>query len=394
MSRVSRALIAGIFGASAAILTAPALGADSTQVGNATITVGGGVARLTLPDIEFTQQSTVPGLNTIFKHENEDIAWKFGWALEGVGEVAVDSMFGVDTIGVRGFYADYEDTTTLNCGLNTGPTVCSVTNIVDDPNAQNKFGLVDFSGLTPQAAASLRTEREVDHWGIALEGKSGAPNALAITSNSFVALGGDYRTIEQDIRIRGQNTGNVGVVAVNPTGAVVFDYTEDLDTDYWGAYIAGGADYELPFFGGMTSGLGLKTSIRGQVGIYYVDADYTGRYSANGALIPGPVAPIPFADTGSLSLSTDDIAVIAGVTLETQMPITRRAAVSLKSTYEYYSWVPDMQYNDTDVQNGIVRTGENDGTRIGDDDAFASRTTANLTILLGPDEVMPARPYK
>ena len=401
MSRVSRNLIAGLLMTSgAALIATPALATDSMQVGNATITVGGGLARLTLPDIEFTQQSTVPGLDTIFKHENEDIAWKYGWALEGVGEVAVDSMFGVDTIGIRGFYADYEDTTTLNCGLNNGPTVCSVTNIVDDPTAQNKFGLVDLGiGLAPvpQAGASLRTEREVDHWGIALEGKSGAPNALAITSNSFVALGGDYRTIEQDIRIRGQNALGTNPNSP-PAGIVAFNYTEDLDTDYWGAYIAGGADYELPFFGGMTSGLGLKTSIRGQVGIYYVDADYTGRYSSEGSSLlfslNQPPVGVPFADSGNLSLSTDDVAVIAGVTLETQMPITRRAAVSLKSTYEYYSWVPDMQYNDTDVDGSIVHTGENTGTRIGDDDAFASRTTANLTILLGPDEVMPATPFK
>jgi len=385
MSRVSRNLIAGLFMASGAALVAtPALATGAMQVGNATITVGGGVARLTLPDIEFTQQADANTGATIFKHENEDIAWKYGWALEGVGEVEVDGMFGVDTIGVRGFYADLEDTTTLNCGINNGPTVCAVTNIVDNPAIQNKFALATVSPFVPPSAASLRTEREVDHWGIALEGKSGAPNALAITSNTFLALGGDYRTIEQDIRIRGQNG-----LGANPGGAAAFTYTEDLDTDYWGAYLAAGADYELPFFGGLTSGLGLKTSIRGQVGVYYVDADYNGNYTAE-ILFGNPVA----SDQGSLSLSTDDVAVIAGVTLETQMPISRRAAVSLKSTYEYYSWVPDMQYNDNDVDGGTVFAGENVGTRIGDDDAFASRTTANLTILLGPDEVMPATPFK
>ena len=53
-----------------------------------------------------------------------------------------------------------------------------------------------------------------------------------------------------------------------------------------------------------------------------------------------------------------------------------------------------MQYNDTDVVGTTVRAGEDVGTRIGDDSAFSSRTTANLTILLGPDEVMPATPYK
>jgi len=401
MLRLSRVFAAGIFAATGALISAgPALGTGAMQVGNATITMGGGIARLTLPDINFTQQSTPDTLGTIFKHENEDIAWKFGWALEGVAEVELDGSWGVNTLGMRGFYASYEDTTTLQCGLNGSngvSSVCTVSNIIDNPNTTNKYSMVSnptvlpAAVVVPDSAASIRTEREVDHWGIGVEGKTGAPEALAFTSNSFLALGADYRTIDQDIRIRGQNAlGN------NPTGAVAFDYKEDLDTDYWGAYIAAGADYELPFVGGFTSGLGIKSSIRGQVGIYYVDSDYTGRYSANGSLLSFTPAPTftPFADTGNLSLSTDDVAVIAGVTLETQMPITKRAAVSLKSTYEYYSWVPDMQYNDTDVVNGTVSSGIDNGTRIGDDDAFAARTTANLTILLGPEEVLPAQPYK
>ena len=385
MLRVSRALIAGIFSVSGAALigTMPA-SAESMQVGNATISAGAGVVRLTLPDIKFTQQADYGTGATIFKHENEDIAWKYGWALEGVGEVEVDGMFGVNTIGVRGFYADIEDTTTLTCGANGGGSslsVCSVTNIVDNPAMMNKFSLID---PFINQSASVRTEREVDHWGIALEGKSGAPDALAITSNTFLALGGDYRTIDQDIKIRGANGSGF-----NPEGIVGFNYSEDLDTDYWGAYLAAGADYELPFFGGLTSGLGLKSSIRGQVGVYYVDADYDGRYAAN-IIYGDPTA----SDSSSLSLSTDDVAVIAGVTLETQLPIGRRAALSLKSTYEYYSWVPDMQYNDYEIDGDDVTAGLDVGTRIGDDDAFSARTTANLTILLGPDDVMPARPYK
>ena len=374
----------------AALIATPALATGEMQVGNAKINVGVGTARVTLPDIEFTQQSTVPALGTIFKHENEDIAWKFGWALEGGVEVPVADMFGaVDSIRVGGFFADIEDTTTLNCGLNTGPTVCSVTNIVDNPTVQNKFNLVDISGFTPQTAASLRTEREVDYWGLSIEGKAEAPDPLAIASNSFVAIGAEYRTLQQDIRIRGQNA-----LGANPTGAVAFDYTEDLDTDYWGAYLSAGADYEIPFIGGYTSGLGLKSSISGRVGIYHVDTDYNGRYSTNGAFVVPVAGPIPFADTGSLNLSTDDVALIAAITLETQLPITRRAALSVRSIYEYNSWVPDMNYNDTDVQNGIVRAGENVGTRIGDDDAYSATTGVNLTILLGPDEIMPAQPYK
>ena len=380
----------------AALIATPALAAGEMQVGNAKINVGVGTARITLPDIKFTQQSTSDTLSTIFKHENEDIAWKFGWALEGGAEVPVADMFGtIDSIRVGGFFADIEDTTTLNCGLNSpaaNPSVCSVTNIVDDPTSTNKFSLVNALPLpfaVPQSGASLRTEREVDYWGLSIEGKAEAPDPLAIASNTFVSIGAEYRTLEQDIRIRGQNA-----LGSNPTGAVAFNYTEDLDTDYWGAYLSAGADYEIPFIGGYTSGLGLKSSINGRVGIYYVDADYTGRYSSEGSLFAGPAGFVPFADSGNLSLSTDDVAVIAAITLETQLPITRRAAVSVRSIYEFNSWVPDMKYNDTDVDGGIVRAGQNIGTKIDEDDAYSATTGVNLTILLGPDEIMPAQPYK
>ena len=91
---------------------------------------------------------------------------------------------------------------------------------------------------------------------------------------------------------------------------------------------------------------------------------------------------------GSLSLSSDDVAFIGGLTLETRKKIGRRATLSLKSVYEYYSWVPDMRYNDVDVQGaGNNFTGPNNGTRIGDDDAFSMRTSLRLTIKLGPDSV-------
>ena len=91
-----------------------------------------------------------------------------------------------------------------------------------------------------------------------------------------------------------------------------------------------------------------------------------------------------------MSLSNDDVAFIGGLTLETRKKIGRLATLSLKSVYEYYSWVPDMRYNDVDTLvccGGLQFTGPNDGTRIGDDDAFSMRTSLRLTIKLGPDSV-------
>ena len=49
-----------------------------------------------------------------------------------------------------------------------------------------------------------------------------------------------------------------------------------------------------------------------------------------------------------------------------------------------------MRYNDVDTFAGGAATlffGPNDGTRIGDDDAFSARTSLRLTIKLGPDSL-------
>ena len=71
--------------------------------------------------------------------------------------------------------------------------------------------------------------------------------------------------------------------------------------------------------------------------------------------------------------------------METRKRIGQRATLSLKSEFEYYSYVPEMNYNDN--INGGALFGPNVGTTIGDDDAYAMRTSLRLTMKLGPDSV-------
>jgi hypothetical protein len=68
--------------------------------------------------------------------------------------------------------------------------------------------------------------------------------------------------------------------------------------------------------------------------------------------------------------------VIAGVRLETRKQFTPRTSLSLVSSYEFYSWVPDMRYFDPGA--GI------DATRIDDGSAWSTRTMLQLNIGLGP----------
>ncbi len=178
----------------------------------------------------------------------------------------------------------------------------------------------------------------------------------------YVAVAADVRGLDQDISIRGSNPINANFQ---------YNYNGDLDTRYYGAYVAYGGGYSLPFFGNISSGLGLSSTFQLRGGVYYADTDYDSSF----------VGGINGATTNNTSLSDDDVAFIGGLVLETTKRFSDRTALSLKSAYEYYSYVPDMKYN-----------GNFALTRIDDDDAFSMRTSLRLTIKLGPDQIM--EPYK
>ncbi|GBE43582.1 hypothetical protein BMS3Bbin10_01662 [bacterium BMS3Bbin10] len=74
--------------------------------------------------------------------------------------------------------------------------------------------------------------------------------------------------------------------------------------------------------------------------------------------------------------------------LETRKLLGRRATLSLRSEYEYYSYVPEMAYNTVDIPTTPFTAGRQDGTVIGSDAAFSARTSIRLTIKLGPDSIM------
>ena len=79
-----------------------------------------------------------------------------------------------------------------------------------------------------------------------------------------------------------------------------------------------------------------------------------------------------------LSKSSDDLAFIGTVSLETRKQIGLRTSLSLWTDYEYISSVPEMRYANTSRP-----------TRISDDDVFASRTMLRLNIGLGSQQLYP-----
>jgi hypothetical protein len=219
------------------------------------------------------------------------------------------------------------------------------------------------------------TDRDVDHWGGSVEAKlitgSGISGVTRTPKRRYLAFGADVRGIHQDL--------DVGIVNSRP-GFTTATYTEDLDTTYYGVYAAWGRDYSLPFLGRIARSGGLQSSFLLRGGIYYAETDY------DGSLVDG-TSPQQLA-TSTLSLSRDEVAFIGGMVLETTKQFGPRTTLSLRSAYEYYSYVPAMAYNQVDTSNtGVHAIGGQAGTVINDDDAFSARTSLRLTIKLGPDSV-------
>lgn len=323
------------------------------QWGNATVTLGGGLQRLYIPDVNFIQGSIDNGpTRALPKLDTNDLDGELGFGFNGVIEIP-SSLLGASSWAIQGFYGSVSHDNNVVCA-HSASLDCTATPIIDDGSIKVSTDAFLDNALT------TRSERDVSVWGVALEGKRHLNG-----TRQYWALGGDIRGINQSLDLS-QTFGGLSGIA---------NYDEDLDTTYYGIYLAYGSDYSLPFLGGLKSRLGLQQSFRLWGGVYYADTDYSGTYGRN-------IAAAAIGDVDQrLNLSDDDAAFIGGLTLETRKPIGPRTALTLRGDYEYYSYVPQMRYNETVNGTG----GSVTGTSIDDDDGFSLRSTLNLRIGLGPD---------
>ncbi|MEC9368758.1 MAG: hypothetical protein VX871_08710 [Pseudomonadota bacterium] len=365
----SKSLIAGLALATFVFATpAGAQDSGSMQVGNATVTVGAGTALLTLPDVpslvKFHQSSSPFSFLNGFDQFG-DFGAKIGWNVNGSLEVPTGAAH---WLAINGFWADIEDDDTVTCTRSATAT-CSLASLVDNP------GVFQTSNTFQTGQRLLAEgERNVANWGASIESKwQLAPGVMGVTRaphRRTFAIGGEIRGIDQDIDVdyRFENPVVVGAG---------IEYDEDLETRYYGAYAAWGGDYTPVLFAGLWNRLGLQSSFLLRGGIYRAETEYSGRLrNRTGNL------------NSAVTLSDDEIAFIGGLVLETKKRIGRRAALSLKSEYEYYSYVPEMAYNQVDIAGAnVFAGGAQVGTQLGDDDAFSMRTSLRLTIKLGPSEL-------
>lgn len=363
VTRFMRTAIKAILGAAAcAVLAAPAGAQEPVHAyfGSTTVTIGGGTAIIDLPDVEFTTRfNENTGTFASKLKDSEDIFDEIGYNVNG--SIATP-LGGNQQIVFGGFFAQVDDDDSELCASPaSGNATCNWVNI----NGSGTNANIADSGTS----TLVHSDREVDFWGASLESRwLTGPALMGVTqapSPKYFAIAADVRGIDQDLLLTTTNPGN----------GVVSRYNEELDTRYYGAYLAYGGDYTPFLLAGLWRSWGLQSSFQARAGLYYADADYSG--SMTGAV------------NGALSLSDDDVAFIGGLSLITSKQISPRASLSLRSDYEYYSWVPEMSYANNAPGNF---TGPNTRTSIDDDDAFAMRTSLRLTIKLGPDEIM--EPYK
>ncbi len=325
-------------------LAQPAAAQDmaTATYGGTTVYLGGGFQYLSLPDIRFTGKGD-PGHFTRQKNSSFN---NYGWST-GAGIETQLGFWGASRVtgGVKGFWSSLSDDDRVGCRTST----CTV---VDPTGTQTAFG---------PPVLYTNTNRDVDYWSGAAEMKLWSPNTTQVKPdlyrNDYFIIGADVRGIDQDNKLRGHFEGDP-----------IFKYKETLDTTYYGGYIGLGGEYSLGFIpgiknvGGLYDRLGLRTFINARAGLYDANTDYDGKFAFQF---------FPFES--KLSKSSDDLAFIGTISLETRKQLGPHTSISLWTDYEYISSVPKMRYAD----------GDGRPTRIEDDSAFATRTMLRLNYTFG-----------
>ena len=224
---VGVALVAATTIPSIALAQAPA-----TQIiGGTTITLGGGVQFLSLPDLNFTFKTNDEGA-AVHKQTNGTLD-NAGGAFSGSLETPFGYWGGTPVTGVAsGFFANVDSSTRGKC-ISSGSLECDAENIVDDPHQLDSFGFDQFK---------TNTSRDVDYWGAGGEvrfGKAAEPvpdSGGYLFRFAYIGIGGDVRGIDQNNRLRLTGEG----FDVNE-----LKYSETLDTTYAGAFLSIGGEYNI-----------------------------------------------------------------------------------------------------------------------------------------------------
>jgi hypothetical protein len=365
--RSGRCLIA------AAVLFSPALavanGAAPTSGSVASpngivMSIDVGYSYLDLGSTKFTQIVDWLNLNVIGQVTDHDGEFDGVRTNLSFANLARGNLFGQRaSLGVRGFYGHYEGDQNSSCTFVNLVSDCAVFPLVDPRSA----GGADYSGgLFSDWRA--HTSREVHNWGVAVEAVFGTTEAQGGIKDTPVLvetpfqwrLGAAVKGLNQRTRYHAEDFGPL---------ADPVTLSDKLDTTYYGAYVGFNTRQDL--------GGGYLLLLSGEGGIYYADTDYSGYYFATDRFSsPGPLEQ-------RLSLSDDKAAFIGTLGLELRRNFGM-ATVGLFAEAEWYSYAPNMRYNNYDHNGGGILdlVGNNDGTSIGDGSAFVYTVGGRVTVPL------------
>ena len=314
------------------------------------LTIGVGHAMLLLPEVEFTHLSEQFADDTLFKFENHD------GEVDGVRiDMALDFLrlpLGnwSETVGIKGYYASLESSSRLICDEGPASTNCTYGPLfLDDPLFEDKKDSNEDMLQT--------TDRDVEYWGVALEMRFHTRGDDQQIPPLALKAGLAFKAIDQQIDIHGED------IEITDD---VFNYNEDLQTDYWGGYLG------LQKIWGL--GAGFSLLLDAEAGLYYADTFYRGRLVATGLI------PEDFSNE-QLSLDDQQVAAIGALRLEGRKVLGPLIA-SLYGEAELYSYVPKMNYKDTEIDFFPV-TGFTPVTKIERDSAIAYSLGGRLSLPLG-----------
>ena len=347
---LARSLATALFGLAGSLLLAP--GAQATG----DVWIEGSYEFLDLPNVRFIDQIVFDrfGTNAIVREEFRNDDGDFdGFRIDG-GIADIPMMGGSYMVGVKGFFAWHDDSSELQCVNNgTANAQCRAIPLIDNT------AVIDSVSASARNTSQYETDRDVDHWGVALEVARGPMGLKA---------GPAFRRIDQDLTITGRVINQGPVIDL-----FQLTYQEDLETNYWGAFV--GADGSIDLGGGW--------SLQGdaEAGLYWADIDYSGNYVVTNAVV---AAGFNGNTNQQLSLESDELAFIGVMkgSLEKDFGMFKLAGFG---RVEYISSAPDVAYNDQDIRLApLVRIqGPEDETRLGERFAYTASVGARVTVPMG-----------
>lgn len=267
--------------------------------------VGTGAFGIDLPGVQNTLLLE-DSFDTNSKIQNLDGGYVSGVRFDVSAAIPImETATGAVYLGVSGFYAQADQSQNSFCDGIDNEFRCGW---------MNPFSTTNKRGFGSGHDVTAETDRNVDYYGTAVE--------LTLHRGSTFSFGAgvDIRRLNQDL---------VVFAYEDQTPDNTYDYTEWLNTTYFGAFVGVAGTVDL--------GGGFYLGGRGRIGPYNARTQYNGTYFQTGSSIA--------TEVGSGTLSERRTTYIGSLRGEIGLKRNNWALLAF-AEMEYIGWVPGMEYMD------------------------------------------------